>query len=258
MSDKSTVLFAFGNQKGGVGKSTLSMVFMNYLHKEFGERYTCSAVDADDLQRTFLGFRIRDLEIAREDDRGQKKSEVNLWKEVMEKENEYGLYHVIPVSSQFFREEYIDRYVGTVDFMAIDLPGTLKQPGVMESYSVVDVLFIPLNPFDADVESTYRFLELYAEVDKMRKEAGILPVEKYIVLSKFDRKLAFDREAFSKKFDVPILENVFSYSPAAFGRDSNTILRFKKSPTDKDTPFLMDEIFQILERRYNLVNGINS
>jgi len=253
MNEVLTVLFAFGNQKGGVGKTTLSTIFGNYLHQVHGKDFKFAGVDGD-YQKSYFTLRVRDLDVKKD---GIEDSDLH--KLVFKTEKELDLYHIYQVSSEGFKDEFIDKFNGNFDYMVIDLPGNLKQKGVMDSYMPVEVLFTPLNPMsDNDIESTITFLDRYKEVDKMRQEAGLEPCEKYIISSKRDRRFAFNKEEFRKKFenfDVKFLEEEFPYSPVSFGQNVNTLLEYKKNLKDKETEQLCIKLFEILENKYNTINS---
>jgi len=252
---KKTLLFSFGNQKGGVGKSTLTTLFGNYVHFTNHPKYEFVAVDGDDLQRTLFSFRCRDLEIRKQDFKTQQELNEFVWA----KETEYGLYHIIQVPSKEFQDSFFKEFDRNVHLMAIDLPGNLKQEGVMDAYVPVDVLFVPCNPNDIEIDSTLEFLKIYQEVDELRAEVGDKPAEKYLILSRIDRKLPFDMEKFKERFlefpDLKLLENYFPYTPAAYGRDINTLLQFKKNGSDSESKKLFNEMFQIVEKKYAEINA---
>lgn len=252
---KKTLLFSFGNQKGGVGKSTLTTLFGNYVHFTHHPKYDYAGVDGDDLQRTLFSFRCRDLEIKKQDFASEEQLNDAVWA----KEDEYGLYHIVQVPSKDFQDSFFEDLDKTVHFMAIDLPGNLKQEGVMEAYVPVDVLFVPCNPNDIEIDSTLEFLKIYKGVDELRVEAGYEPAQKYLILSRIDRKLPFDKDKFKQRFaehaDLKFLEYYFPYTPAAYGRDINTLLQFKKNGSDAESSKLFNEIFQILENTFLKINA---
>ena len=65
LMEKEPVYLAFSTQKGGAGKTTLTVLFASYLHYVKG--YDVAVVDCDYPQHSIAGMRQRDLKLALED-----------------------------------------------------------------------------------------------------------------------------------------------------------------------------------------------
>lgn len=167
------LVFSFANQKGGVGKSTLTSIFANYLFttgKNNNLNMKIAVIDADDLQQTLSRKRERELSEYRQalkeaEEKGDKK-QMKILSELM------NAYKVISMSSSdigdnidFLKEEY--------DIIIIDLPGNLLQEGIITTYYLIDVIIMPFQPNEFDLDSTSQFYELMTnKVIKQRKELG--------------------------------------------------------------------------------------
>ena len=115
-----TLLISFANQKGGVGKSTLTSVYANYLSNK-GDK-SVVVCDCDDLQQTLVNKRERDK------GNGIDASD---------------MYDILAIKSSDFEKQYTSLFKGNVDVCFLDLPGNLMQSGVIASYFHADVLIIP-------------------------------------------------------------------------------------------------------------------
>src|SRR5690606_26781727 len=98
-----------GGQKGGIGKSTMTSFFANFL-TNMAEKNVL-VIDADDLQHTLVRKRA---------------SEIN---EGLYTEDE-APYKLIPAASDDV-PDLIDSMGDMYDIIMVDLPGNLKQSGVV-------------------------------------------------------------------------------------------------------------------------------
>ena len=229
---KKPVIFSFGNMKGGVGKSTLTTVLANYIHH--ASKFSVCICDCDDKQLTIQHWREEDLKKGfKEDDQ----------------------YDIHPIKSKQFPDQVPQLNNLGYHFVGIDLPGNILQEGVMPSYAMVDLLFVPFNYNETDFDSTLKFLDEYKKVDELRQSLGYPPAEKFMVFSKIDKRMGHVKEldGIRESSVVPILRNFFPYSPAVFGRDATTSQIYKKG--DRDTEMLCEEL---VERLVDVHNKLNS
>ena len=196
-----TLLISFANQKGGVGKSTLTSVYANYLSNK-GDK-SVVVCDCDDLQQTLVNKRERDK------GNGIDASD---------------MYDILAIKSSDFEKQYTSLFKGNVDVCFLDLPGNLMQSGVIASYFHADVLIIPTSLSSDDIDSTLKFYSKYTEkVLPLRKG---LPLVKIIgVLNKVDKSSLEYKEFIKQKAHFPIkfMENVLPQAPVTFQRNSTTI-----------------------------------
>lgn len=144
------LVVSFINQKGGVGKSTLTGVFANYLHtigKKQGLKI--AVIDADDTQNSLSRKRQREESLQEEKDN----------------------YKIITISSKDLPDK-IETLQKMYDIILVDLPGNIKQEGVSIIYYLIDVAFIPTQPSELDIDSTAIFYEIYSQIIEKRKQQG--------------------------------------------------------------------------------------
>ena len=142
--EKTGKVIAFGNHKGGVGKSTLLVNFCAYMYKR-GEKFAVIDCDIEDPTT----FRISDLA----------------------EESPYEIISLPPKNLI----DHIDDYLYEFDYVLLDLPGTIGDDDVFAAYTVVDYLFIPSRPTDTDMSSTIDFVlnkDKYPKIYNLRKENG--------------------------------------------------------------------------------------
>jgi cellulose biosynthesis protein BcsQ len=150
---KETLFIAFSTQKGGVGKTTLTVLTASYLHYVRG--FNVAIVDCDYPQHSIVEMRERDVEQVTGDDyykrmaytqftaidrkaypvEGSKALEAVRIAEALQQENE-------------------------PDFIFFDLPGTLNSEGVVKTLAAMDYIFVPVSADRVVLESTLQFATL--------------------------------------------------------------------------------------------------
>ena len=141
-------IISFGNMKGGVGKSTLATIMATFL---FNKEKKVLILDCDDFQKTIFKTREEELE---------------------NNQNNNG-FEIIATNSED-ASSLIENLENSFDYIFIDLPGNLKQKGVLELYTYVDYLFIPTRFTDDDLDAAFEFLNLINKhILPIRKEAGL-------------------------------------------------------------------------------------
>ncbi|WP_373804060.1 ParA family protein [Bacteroides heparinolyticus] len=148
--EKKTLNVAFSTQKGGAGKTTLTVLVASYLHYVKG--YQVAVIDCDFPQHSIAEMRERDLKMTMEDD----------YYKLMAYE-QFSLlgkraYEVIESSpenaiadAQELTEEMHP------DFIFFDLPGTINNPEVVKTLSRMDYIISPISADRVVLESTLQY-----------------------------------------------------------------------------------------------------
>lgn len=133
---KNPKLISIATQKGGVGKSTLTAIIASLLQYRYG--YNVIVVDVDYPQYSLTEIRKSDLETVKKDERL-----ANLASRQFSKLNK-GSYPILTCKAN----EAIDRLneldLKGIDYVLLDMPGTINQPGVIELLASLDYIFIPI------------------------------------------------------------------------------------------------------------------
>ncbi len=161
-SGKKGKLVCIGNQKGGVGKSTITSMIANYMHKYYPKERVL-VVDADDLQQTLTKLRSQELE--------------------MNSSKENDCYNIETIYADDF-EDNLSFWKANFDYIFVDLPGNLKQAGVGTIYSNIDYLLIPTGTSVMDINSTVDFAKFANNVLQSAKKSKN---EKLIIRGFFNR-----------------------------------------------------------------------
>lgn len=148
------LVVSFVSQKGGSGKTTLTTMFANYLHrvgKMNGLKFV--VVDCDNEQNSLFNMRQSDVATF-----GKKSDEA---------------YPVMSVFSQELPNQ-LGKLKEAYDIILIDFPGNMVQEGVVTLYHLIDVAFIPLIPSKLDYNATELFYNKYMSiVEKRKKDFGL-------------------------------------------------------------------------------------
>lgn len=206
------IIASFGNQKGGVGKTVITSLVANYIHNNY-KKLKIVVIDADDLQSSLYSLRQKEIENLSEK---EKKSLYRLLK-IGSKD--------LPSQIEILQEEY--------DIIFVDLPGNLKQPGVITAYYLIDLLFIPSQASSFDLDSTMKFISLYNEVLEERKAANA-KTKLYGIFSRVDPQNRDFKNLYANKdnFEIPFLNNYIPESKVAFQRNVSTIETYENNRQD--------------------------
>lgn len=145
---------AFSTQKGGAGKTTLTVLTASYLHYVKG--YNVAVVDCDYPQYSIKDMRERDL----------KRIEKNEYCRSLAYEQFTRLqkraYSIIGSKPEEAITEAQDavKKDKTLDFVFFDLPGTIYNAAVIQTIATMDFIVCPVTADRVVMESSLRFSTL--------------------------------------------------------------------------------------------------
>ena len=149
--EKKTLNVAFSTQKGGAGKTTLTVLVASYLHYVKG--YNVVVIDCDFPQHSIAEMRERDIKMSMEDEHYK----------LMAYEQFSALgkkaYEVIESSPENAIEDAQDVIEELKpDFVFFDLPGTINNPAVVQTLSLMDYIIAPISADRLVLESTLQYV----------------------------------------------------------------------------------------------------
>lgn len=199
------IIVSVTNQKGGVGKSTITMLLADYLHikgTELGLRI--GVVDCDDLQNSLIRKRERETEGLNEEEMKD-------------------FYQIMNIPSKDFAD-HVEVLQQVYDIIFVDLPGNMKQDGVMTIYYLIDVAFIPTEASELDIDSTNLFFNQYKEIIQKRKELGF-QTSVFGMFNKVNNNLIEFKELYNNRNQLafPFLDNYIKESKVRFQRNISTL-----------------------------------
>jgi len=148
--EKKNLCVAFSTQKGGAGKTTLTVLVASYLHYVKG--YDVAVVDCDYPQYSVHEMRERDLKMATDDDYYKA-----LAYEQFTRLNKkmYPVVKSLPEKAAETAKALLQK--GKYDIIFFDLPGTVNKEGVIYTLALMDYIFSPISADRVVLESTLRF-----------------------------------------------------------------------------------------------------
>ena len=152
------IFIAFATQKGGIGKTTLTVLTASYLHYVKG--YNVAVVDCDAPQNSIADLRAREVKVIGESTYF-KALACDHFRRVKKK-----AYPVVTSNAADALDDADRLLRGEAtkpDLVFFDLPGTLKSEGVVKTLSQMDYIFAPISADCLVVESTLQFAALFHE-----------------------------------------------------------------------------------------------
>ena len=147
-----TLFVAFSTQKGGVGKTTFTVLAASYLHYLKG--YNVVVVDCDYPQHSIVSMRKRDAELVN-NNQSYKLLAFNQFKSLNKKA--YPILCATPEEAITTAKEHIQSSENEIDIVFFDLPGTVNSEGVISSLASMDYIFTPITADRVVLESTLSF-----------------------------------------------------------------------------------------------------
>jgi len=147
-----TLFVAFSTQKGGVGKTTFTVLAASYLHYLKG--YNVAVVDCDYPQHSITAMRKRDSELVNSNQL-YKLLAYNQFKALNKKA--YSILCATSGDAITIASEYIQDHTNKIDIVFFDLPGTVNSEGVIKSLASMDYIFTPITADRVVLESTLSF-----------------------------------------------------------------------------------------------------
>jgi cellulose biosynthesis protein BcsQ len=149
--EKKTLNVAFSTQKGGAGKTTLTVLVASYLHYVRG--YNVAVIDCDFPQHSIAEMRERDMQMTM-DDEHYKLMAYEQFSALGKK-----AYEVIESSPENAMEDAQDVIEELKpDFVFFDLPGTINNPAVVHTLSLMDYIIAPISADRLVLESTLQYV----------------------------------------------------------------------------------------------------
>ncbi len=148
---KKTLNVAFSTQKGGAGKTTLTVLVASYLHYVKG--YNVAVIDCDFPQHSISEMRERDLQMTM-DDEHYKLMAYQQFSALGKKA--YVIVESTPENAVEDAQEVIDQL--KPDFVFFDLPGTINNPSVVQTLSLMDYIIAPISADRLVLESTLQYV----------------------------------------------------------------------------------------------------
>jgi len=225
---KQTVLVAMSNQKGGVGKTAVTVLVASYLH--YVKNKNVAVVDCDTLQHSVSHMRKRDSQTVEKTDE-YKQLMMLQWEKIKKK-----AYAVVESSPAEARSKINDLLEANpdLDIILVDLPGSLSSEGVFKTIINMDYVLTPIVADRMVMQSTMSFATAVLDYLKGKPE---IPLKNFLFFwNKVDKRASTEvYDAYKKimeRLNLKVLKTVLPESR-----------RFDKELSMKGKPFFRSTLF---------------
>lgn len=151
---KEPIYVAFSTQKGGAGKTTLTVLAASYLHYEMG--YNVAIIDCDFPQHSIHSMRKRDFKML-EDDEFYKGMAYEQFTR-LEGRKAYPVVESDTSRAIADAEQVVEDYDMDFDIIFFDLPGTMNNRDLILTLAHMDFLIAPIAASRVVMESTLDYM----------------------------------------------------------------------------------------------------
>jgi len=155
---KETLFVAFSTQKGGVGKTAITVLMASYLH--YVKRYRVAVLDCDFPQHSISKERKRDDGLVARSDYFKRLTYETFIKGDLKA---YRVQDSKPETAIEDAQALIEKSEKPYDVIFFDLPGTLNSSGVVKTLAAMDYIFTPVSADRFVLESTLQYATMIHE-----------------------------------------------------------------------------------------------
>ena len=157
----SPLFMAYATQKGGVGKTTFTVLTASYLH--YVKDFNVLVVDCDYPQHSIDRMREREIETVSADP--QLKAFV--WKQFRKLDKKaYTILKASAESAEKIVGEFLNETNEIIDVVLFDIPGTVNTLGMYKLLSLLDLFLVPISADRVVLESSLNFAKAIGEMIK--------------------------------------------------------------------------------------------
>ena len=182
----------FANQKGGVGKSTLCMLFANYL--AWRKQEVC-VIDTD-LQKTIMMQRKKDLEL------------------YPDAEEPYSIQD-FDVQDPELMQQLMDSASQTDGFVLFDSPGNVSEDGLVPMFTNADFIVCPYEYEEKTLDSTGTFVQV---INALHQTTPEMTAKLFFVPNRIDVRIGTADELRMWKQTDAIFKQLGSVTPRITAR----------------------------------------
>lgn len=189
---KRCIFIALSNQKGGVGKSTLTVLLASYFHYVRGKNV--AVMDCDYPQFSIHTLRERDVSSVEKSELLQRML-CEQYERIRKK-----AYPIVTTGADKVLEA-AGRLSETCDLIFFDLPGTVNSQGVLEAIMNMDYVFTPVIQDRMVMQSSLSFVSTIQDFIRRHPDAPLKEIR--LFWNKIDGRVSRDvyklyNEIFSK------------------------------------------------------------
>lgn len=221
---------AIATQKGGAGKSTHCGGMASHLYYKLGRRV--AILDADYPQFSLLKSRNEEVAQLRKDQ--AKKTRFVEQKRPAYPIVECAIKEVDQKMDQFAQQG--------IEYLFLDLPGTVASPGIMALIQKLDYVFVPLEQEQKSLKSSFEFINFLAKSDQTVFAAAFWNRVKKAENKKIMTQINGMMETRGIHHFNTVVEDSVVYK-----REGHTTSLF--APVNSNATKLYDEMFQKIKQR---------
>lgn len=250
---KTPIYVAFSTQKGGAGKTTLTVLLASYLHYVKG--CNVAVVDCDFPQYSIHDMRKRDTAAIMQDDYYK----VQAYEQLKRLGKKYYPVECSRAENAIATAENLCRVREETEFVFFDLPGTINNKEVVSTIAHMDYIFCPIIADRVVMESSLRFATVINEQLISTGKANIKGL--HLVWNMVDGREKTELynlyEKVCAQFALPILKTYLPDSKRfrkETSEERKTVFRSTTFPPDRslvrgsNIDKLADEILEIIKR----------
>ena len=206
---KEPVFIAFSTQKGGAGKTTLTVLMASYIYYVRGLKVL--VVDCDYPQYSIKEMRDRDVEILRINS-AFKKNFMEQRERIQR--DPYPILITKPEDALDRARAIIESGKEDYDIVLFGLPGTINNPGVAKTVSLMDYIFCPVAADKLILESSLAFAMKVR--DEIMTVSGCSVKDMYMLWNLVDAREKTDLyERYEEVFEEQMLQTLKTRLPDA-------------------------------------------